>query len=181
MNAKVVIACAALVVGAACTPQTVKTSGDSAAPNAGSTPAKKTATIGTPITLKGQRPGEQVQVTVVKVVNPAPAANEFSAADSGKQIVGVQVKIVNTGSISYSDAPDNDAKLKDAAGQQYDVAIGKDTGAGAMLGSDVKLAPGDSALGFVDFEVPTGTTLQTFQFTPDSSFAPDTGQWSLAG
>ena len=59
----------------------------------------------------------------------------------------------------------------------YDPDITDPVGPG--IGSSVKIAPGDKRVGYISFEVPDGTKLTQFQFTLDSGFGPDTGQWEL--
>jgi len=69
------------------------------------------------------------------------------------------------------------AVLIDSKSQQYDPDITDPVGPG--IGSSVKIAPGDKRVGYISFEVPDGTKLTQFQFTLDSGFGPDTGQWEL--
>jgi uncharacterized protein DUF4352 len=136
------------------------------------------ATIGSTITLKGIDDGERVAVTLVKIVNNAPGADEFNQPPSGKVFIAVQIRMRNTGTAGYDDSPSNGAKLLDGAGQQYEVGL-NDVKSGPSLPAVTKMPPGGNALGFLVFEVPKGTTPTTFQFALNSGYADQTGQWSI--
>lgn len=121
--------------------------------------------------------GAAADVTVVKVVDNAPSANDFHPAD-GKRWIAVQFRIKNTGTAAYSDAPDNGAGVLDDKGQSYSAVIA-DTTAGPSFPTPANIAPGDSALGFITFEVPADARIAKTQFGLDSGFADQAGQWNL--
>ncbi|MFE8011361.1 DUF4352 domain-containing protein [Streptomyces antibioticus] len=148
----------------------------STAPTA--TPSKKAASVGDTLGVRGMEDGESLAVTVVKVVDPAGAANEFSSPDPGTRFVAVQFRLKNTGTAVYSDSPSNGARLVDAQGQQFD-ASSDETTAGPDFPGSVTIAPGDTGLGFVAFEVPVASKPAKVQFTMASGFADDTGQWNI--
>ncbi|MFI1165081.1 DUF4352 domain-containing protein [Streptomyces sp. NPDC020801] len=157
----------------------------SAGKSSGKQPAaRKTATpdvaeVGDTIALKGMDDGSKLDVTVVKVADPAKAGDEFTTPESGKRFVGVQFKLVNTGTVTYGDSPGNGAQITDADGQQFASTIA-DITAGPSMSSDVKLKPGAKALGWIVFEVPKGSKAATVQFTMDSGMADQTGEWKLS-
>lgn len=148
------------------------TAGSSAAPAA---PAK----IGGTISLTGMHGDEKLAVTLVKVADPAKSSEEFSGPSDGKRWVAVQIRVTNTGTAAYADSPGNGAKLVDTQSQRYSETFGNTT-LGQAMDTDVKLAPGDSALGVILFEVPADQKLATFQFALDSGFADQTGQWQMS-
>jgi hypothetical protein len=80
--------------------------------------------------------------------------------------------------------PSNGAEVMDANGQGYGASI-EGSAAGPGFPGIVHIAPGDTALGYVTFQVPGGTRIATVQFTLSSGFADETGQWivnrSVAG
>lgn len=139
-------------------------------------PTSRLATVGDSITLTGQN-DEKISVTLVKILAKAAPANDFEQPESGKHYAAVQFRITNTGSVPFSDAPDNDAKVIDTAGEAFEADI-TDTTAGASLSGTVNIAPGDSQLGYVTFQVADAATLAKVQFTIDSGFG-DTAQWSV--
>ncbi|WP_306191300.1 DUF4352 domain-containing protein [Streptomyces sp. MK5] len=142
------------------------------------TAAPETAKVGDTLTLKGQDEGSRLDVTLVKVADPAKPADDFTEPESGKRFVGVQFKLVNTGKAAYSDSPSNGAQVADTEGQQFDATIA-DITAGPSMSSDLRLKPGAKGLGWIVFEVPKGAKVSTVQFTMDSGFADQTGEWKL--
>ncbi|MEU6595160.1 DUF4352 domain-containing protein [Streptomyces sp. NPDC046881] len=157
----------------------------SAGTTAGKKPAaEKSATpevakVGDTIALKGMEDGSKLDVTVVKVADPAKSGDEFTTPESGNRFVGVQFKLVNTGTAAYADSPGNGAQITDADGQQFQSTFA-DITAGPSMSSDVKLKPGGKALGWIVFEVPKGSKTATVQFTMDSGMANQTGEWKLS-
>lgn len=139
--------------------------------------AAKPASIGDSVTVTGFK-NEKLSVTLVRVFPNAKGADEFTSPDSGKQFYAVQFRISNTGSVAYSDSPDNCAVLRDASGQQFQTDL-SDVTAGQSFGS-VNIAPGDSVLGVVVFQVPTTDKPLKVQFTPDSGMGDSTAQWNLS-
>lgn len=156
-------------------PETVDTSPAEATeePTTTTTEAPK-ARVGSTVSLDGQEEGVKVDATVVKVVDPAPPG-QFGAPKG--RLVAIQIKLTNTGTQPYTDSPSNGAKLVDKEGQSFTTTFGDST-AGPPIGS-VTIAPGDSRLGFLTFDVPKGAALAKFQLTLDSGFADETGEWLL--
>jgi hypothetical protein len=152
-----------------------KTGGNSAA-----AAAPKTAGIGSSITLAGDDNGEQMSVTVTKVITAASPGDEFSGAPAGDRLYAVQFRLRDTGSAAYSDAPDNSAAVVDSAGQSYQAAIDNAAVCQSFPGTE-NIAPGSSGLGCVVFEVPKSAKIVSAQFTLDSGFGPQTGQWDVKG
>ncbi|MFJ1560740.1 DUF4352 domain-containing protein [Streptomyces mirabilis] len=155
-----------------------------ASKDSGKSAAKKSAApdvakVGDTIALKGTDDGSKLDVTVVKVVDPAKGADEFTTPESGKRFVGVQFRLVNTGRVAYNDSPSNGAQISDADGQQFQTTFG-DISAGPSMASEVKLKPGAKALGWIVFEVPKASKVSVVQFGMDSGFAQQTGEWKLS-
>lgn len=141
--------------------------------------APKVAKVGDTITLKGTDDGSKLDVTVVKTVDPAKPADEFSAPEDGNRWIGVQFRLLNTGTIAYSDSPGNGTQIADSQGQQFTSTFA-DISAGPSMASSVNLKPGAKALGWVVFEVPKASKGAVVQFTMDSGFADQTGEWKLS-
>jgi hypothetical protein len=135
--------------------------------------------VGTPIILSGTEPAERMSVTPTQVVAPAQPASEFDQPPAGHNLVAVQFQLTNVGSAQYEDSPYNSATLIDAQGQRYTPTIVTGITAGPMFPGSVKIAPGGMALGFLAFETPAGTQISAVQFTLDSGFGPDTGEWTV--
>jgi hypothetical protein len=139
---------------------------------------KKAAKVGDTITLRGNEEGLTIAVTVVKVVDPAKSKDEYSVPQEGNRYVAVQFTLKNVGEVAYGDTPGNGAKLVDTEGQGFDSTFA-DTRAGPSMSSDVKLARGNTSKGFITFEVPKASKVQQVQFTLESGFGPETGEWTL--
>ncbi|MFJ9759909.1 DUF4352 domain-containing protein [Streptomyces sp. NPDC101149] len=135
------------------------------------------AKVGDTIGVTGMD-GGKLDVTVVKVVDNAKPGDEFTEPSAGKRFYGVQFQLVNAGKKAYSDSPSNGAQISDAQGQQFQATIA-DITAGPSMSSDVRLKPGAKALGWIVFEVPKGVKPSAVQFTMDSGFSDDTGEWKL--
>jgi hypothetical protein len=96
---------------------------------------KQTATVGSAITLSGNSGGEQMSVTVTKVISDAQPGDEFSSAPSGDRLYAVQFRLRDTGSAAYSDSPSNGAAVVDSAGQSYQSAFDNAAGCVSFPGS----------------------------------------------
>ena len=147
--------------------------------HSGSTPAvggTKTAAVGSAINLAGSFSGQQMTVTVVRVIASA-RRGEIDVAPAGDRLYAVQFRLADTGSAPYSDAPTNGAVVTDSSGQSYR-ASGIDEAAGCRSFPAVEhLAHGSSGLGWIVFEVPEKAKISQVQFTLDSGMGPQTGQW----
>ncbi|WP_128984059.1 DUF4352 domain-containing protein [Streptomyces roseicoloratus] len=139
-------------------------------------PTPAVAVVGDTLDLTGSTNDAKLAVTVVKVVDPA--AGKDTSPGAGERYVAVQFRLHNTGSKTYSDAPDNSAKLIDDQGQRFNSWI-TDTTAGPGFGGTVVVPVDDTALGYITFKVPTDSKITKIQFTMESGFAENTGQWRV--
>ncbi|MEV0735403.1 DUF4352 domain-containing protein [Streptomyces sp. NPDC050549] len=151
----------------------------SEAPSTPPSPATSAA-VGDTLDLTGDENGQALAVTVVKVVDPAAAANDFSTPGADKRFIAVQFRLENTGAAVYTDSPSNGAKIVDTLGQQFEATV-EDTAAGPSFPGSVTISPGDTGLGFITFEIPTSSKIAKVQFAMNSGFAGDTGQWNVSG
>jgi hypothetical protein len=178
----------------ACGTQTIVRTVTSAAPASGSSStstsastsssssagASQQAKVGDTLTLNGSNSGESLAVTVDGVMDPLTVGPD-DQADSGQRFVGVQITLKNVGSSAYSDSPSNGATLLSDSNEQAQSQIVTGGPCGNGFQSSVNIAPGDTQQGCIPFEMPNGQSPNTFQFTLNSGFANQTGQWSLAG
>ena len=137
-----------------------------------------TATIGDTITLKGIAPGSKAAITAVKVVDPTASTDGFSTPAAGSRYVAVQFQIQNTGAVAYADSPSIGARVADVSGQQFESSLVSSVTAGPEFPAAVNLAPGEKALGYLVFEVPTTSNVTAVQFSMDSGLA-DSGKWTV--
>jgi len=54
------------------------------------------------------------------------------------------------------------------------------TAAGAQMPSSVSLAPGDTALGFVTFDIPAGDAIAQAQYSINLALTGTTGEWQIS-
>lgn len=139
----------------------------------------QTAGIGSAITLSRNGSGEQLAVTVTKVISSAQPGHESGGAPAGDRLYAVQFRLRDTGSAPYPGAPSDSAVVVDSAGQSYRTAT-TDSAAGCQgFPATESIAPGSSGLGCVVFEVPEAAKITDVQFTLDSSAASQAGQWNV--
>jgi hypothetical protein len=133
----------------------------------------KPVKLGKTITLKGNS-GEKMRVRPYRV--KAFEAGEFETPAEGNQYVGVWISLKNVGRKRYSDAPGNGAKLVDTRAKVHDstIVVSGDT---CETTSDLRIPAGQTRRICIPFEVPTGVRLRYFEFTLNSGFADQTGQW----
>ena len=168
--------CKATTSGVTTTAVTTGT-GHAAASSAASAAAK--AGLGSAINLKGVDSGDEIQVTLVKIADPDQATDGFSTPDAGDRYVSVEFQILDNGTTPYQDDPAVDAAVKDAAGQAFQSTIVTSTAAGPQMDSSTNLAPGDKALGWITFEVPTADKVSTVQYGLNGGMAGAVGEWTV--
>jgi len=116
--------------------------------------------------------GSSYRVTLVKVIDPAQGANQFSTPASGKRFVGLVFRIKGmTGSPQGEDA-NNDAVLVGADGREYQADLNSIAGYTNFDDGAIHVAPGQTVTGAVAFQVPASVTVSTVQWTALSGFGP---------
>lgn len=134
---------------------------------------------GETISLAGNEPGQQLDVTLVQVVDPAsPADPQGPAPDASTRLLAVELRLENTGTAVYKDSPAPAAHMLDTAGKRF-AGLNSPTTAGASFPDTVTLSPGGSAEGFVTFRIPKDAAPAAVQFALNGGLADDVGQWSL--
>jgi hypothetical protein len=181
INYSVVMIVSAMSLLVGCSEQTITSEPNtSESPNESPSESEQgdpaSAAVGDTLTLHGFDEKLVVEVTVLKVIDPAKPNNNFFPPQKGNRFVALQLRLENVGEANYSDSPSNGAFLIDTEGQQYNADITDPVG--PALGSP-KISPGDERLGYITFEVGKGVEPAMFQFTLDSGFANETGEWQL--
>ncbi|MET9611925.1 hypothetical protein [Kitasatospora indigofera] len=145
-------------------------------------PATQVTALGEALSIKGEAPGEQVTVTFLQVVDPACAVGGSSSLLAGMKYVGLELRLTNSGRTQYSDAPSNCTWGWTDSGRQVGSYVWPTISAGPAVAphADLELAPGQSATGYVVMEIPENPRLTRIDFTPDSGFASETGEWKLS-
>jgi hypothetical protein len=124
--------------------------------------------------------GDTYRVTLVKVIDPARGADQFSSPESGKRLVGLVFKIkALTGSPQNEDAK-NDAVLVGGNGQNYSADFIGIAGYTNFDSGTIHVAQGDTVTGSVTFQVPVGITVSKVQWSALSGFG-STVEWDVPG
>lgn len=107
---------------------------------------------------------DEKEVTVQSVERDWKSDNQFIAPEAGKEFVKVQVSIKNKSSqqVSYNTF---DWKMKDSKGDIKDVASAAFSIDGALNSGELAATTGGKE-GFLIFEVPSGDTELTLQYSP---------------
>ncbi|MFI0895220.1 hypothetical protein [Streptomyces sp. NPDC020983] len=187
------VAAAALTALTACSSgsgSTVKTAPDKPAATtaaAGPTTAAPTTTtpaprptaaaVGDTVTVSGDG-GVKLAITLKKWTDTARSTDEYFTPDPGKAWVAGQFEIRNVGTGVYDDSPGNCVQAADAQGQRFDETLVDAITAGPLMPPELKLPPGDVALGWLVFQVPKPPAVTRVQYTPNSGFAEETAQWT---
>lgn len=164
------------------TPSGVVSPSASAQPPSGavSSPAPPTssvARVGDTITLVGTTPGNKLDATVTKIVDPAQPDNPYGSPDPGSRFVAVQWRITNTGSNPIDVGPTYGSAVIDTLGQQFSPTY-ETTTAGPAYPSSATIPPGGSRLGYVTYELPRQSQPHEIQFDPTGGLG-QVGQWTL--
>ena len=170
-------AAALAVAGCAATSVTSTPSANSPASAAPAT-AKAQAHVGDTIVLAGNSPGEKMAVTLVKVY-PHEAPGEFETPDPDDKYASVQLRLRNTGTAAFSDSVSNEVKVIEGKGQSYEATIATGVGCTQFPGTET-IAPGQSGLGCVVFQIPDSARIAEVQVALDSGFASQTGEWNAS-
>lgn len=147
--------------------------------------AATAAHVGTTLTLNGSTVGEKMEVTLVKVVDPAQSANQFLQPTPGMREIALELRYKNVGSTTYSPSVLGDVTVIDEASHSYSSDF-ENTTAGTFPGLPgfpfglVNIAPGESTDGFATFQIPRGTPVTQVKLTVDlvgGALGADTGEW----
>lgn len=147
-----------------------------ATPTTTAAPTPTEAAVGDTLTIDGDQ-GVKLAITLKKWTRSARSGDQYFTPDAGKVWAAAQFQIKNVGTGTYDDSPDNCAQAADAKGQRFDTFFVDSITAGPLMPVEVKLPPGDVALGWVVFEVPKNTTVTRVQYTPDSGFGEQSARW----
>jgi hypothetical protein len=122
--------------------------------------------------------GNTYRVTLVKVIDPAQGADQFTTPDSGKRFVGAvfRIKAVN-GSPQGEDA-NNDAVIVGSDGQSYTADFSDIAGYTNFANGVIHVAQGETVTGAVTFQVPDRVKVAEVQWGASSNFG-STVQWDV--
>lgn len=156
--------------------KTVTTEAEPSKPAKVSRPVDPRASIGDLLTVASG--DATLKVRLNDVMDPLPVG-EYDSARAGHRFVGVELAVKNMGPQAYSDALSNGSVIVLRNGRQAEATIVSGGPCGNNFAVDVKIAADDKRVGCIAFEVPGRKRLRSFQFTPQSGFGDETGEWEL--
>ncbi|UBU09962.1 DUF4352 domain-containing protein [Nonomuraea gerenzanensis] len=138
-----------------------------------------TSEPGGTITLKGMEAGSKVAVTLDEVYSEAQPTQDSIQPKPGNRFMAVQLTLTNKGRVGYKDAPMNGAVVIDSERQQYPFSTAY-VEQGQQFHWATSIDPSDSRKGLIVFEVPDGAEMVALQFTLNSGYAEQSGEWKLS-
>ncbi len=167
----------AALAAASCSPGGTTVNSPSTPDTSTSKPAAASAHVGATLTLNGLT-SEKLQITVVKLVDPAPPSSQFEAPPAGTREIALEIRYKNMGTVTYNQSILTDITVVDKGSHDFSVDLAYDTSAGPGFPSDnVDIAPGETEDGFVPFQVETASVISEVKIGLDEGFGPDTGEW----
>jgi len=124
--------------------------------------------------------GNTYQITLAKVIDPAKGANQFSAPDSGKRLVGLVFRIKALSGSPQNEDANNDAALIGSNGQTYSADFVGIAGYTNFDTGVIHVAQGDTVMGAVTFQVPAGVAVSKVRWNTLSGFG-STVEWNPGG
>jgi hypothetical protein len=122
--------------------------------------------------------GDTYSVTLVKVIDPAQAADGITTPDSGKRFAGAVFRIkALSGSPQYEDA-NNDAVIIGSNGQTYTADFDDIAGYTNFANGTIHVAQGETVIGAVTFQIPDGVKVAKVQWGAASNFGSAV-QWDV--
>lgn len=128
----------------------------------------------------GETIAPTADVTLNKFVDDAKAQGPYFDPRNGNRLVAAEFTIVNTGKVTYSDAPYTAPTVVDTAGTAHNGKPGDPT-VGESLSITMTLSPGERATGWVIFDVPKNAKIAsvTWQMDRTGLDASRIGTWTL--
>lgn len=132
------------------------------------------ANAGEPVALRGSIP--EIAVTLLEVQDPGAVDEDGVEPDDGMRFVGIRLRIENTGDDEYYETPSMEAALVAQDGEEYEATTGW---LEPDLDDFVTLVPGESADGFLTFEVPERMKPAAFRYSYSVKVPPEAAEWKL--
>ena len=136
------------------------------------------ARVGGSVFLPGVNQDPPVQVTLVKVVNPARGADQFSTPVGTGQFVAVQLNIVFGGTNPVSPNVADDTVLEDNQGSIYQPTVANVLNCPAFRANPTA-RPGKPLVGCLTFDVDSGSKISEVLFTPNGQYGNVSAEWDL--
>jgi hypothetical protein len=119
--------------------------------------------------------GDTASITLVRMVDPAMGADQYTTPSVGDRFVAAEFRIVNTGN-EFEPEPSSDVTAFDAESHSYGTDYEGVQGCPGFA-ENLTLRKDDTADGCVVFDVPTATALTKVEYVEQSGGG--TGVWQL--
>ena len=121
---------------------------------------------------------QAASVTLVKVIDPATGADQYTTPNTGDRFVGVEISINSTNGTVTGDA-NSDLLVIGSDNQTYTADFDSIAGCTNFNNGEFTVTPGDTNTGCVTYQIPTGVTVSKVQFIPGGGMLPGVtaGQW----
>jgi hypothetical protein len=140
--------------------------------------------VGTTFNVTGtdnQGNDTKYSVTVVHLIEPASASDEFNTASSGHHLAGAEVQVTGITGQSTDDAF-NTMSAQGSDDQTYNSSIANTLAAGNTFNSgEFHVGPGQHETGWVPFEIKDGVDVASVQWTASSGFSDSVATWTVTG
>jgi hypothetical protein len=140
-------------------------------------PASAPGSVGTYFKVQDAT-GDSYDVALVKVIDPAQGADQFTSPDSGKRFVGLEFTIKGLSGTLQDEDANNDAFALSTGGQKYSADFDEISGYTNFDEGAIHVSKGQTVTGTVTFQIPDGVKLAKGQWTSASGFG-STVQWNL--
>lgn len=107
---------------------------------------------------------ERLRVTLLDIVDPAGPEDDLLGPEEGDRLVSVQFRLENVGAEPYAETPVFQTEVIDTDRQHFEATVGESDAGPHFPAGTLELSPGDSALGYVSYEVPDDADLDTVRF-----------------
>ena len=148
---------------------------------AASTPAPLTGPVGTTFTVTSTNDttnaATEYSVIAAKVLDPAYGSDEFSTPDAGSRFVGVEFTISGVTGYSSDDA-NTDAVVIGSDGQTYQPDFDSISAGTNFDSGDFSVSDGQTATGWVTFQLPDGVTVASVQWQADMFGSNPPATWT---
>ena len=109
--------------------------------------------------------GDTYRVTLVKIIDPAQGADQFSTPDNGKRFVGAVFTIKAVSGSPKDEDANTDAVIVGSNGQTYNVRHRRHRWVHQLQQRQIQVAQGETTTGAVVFQVPDGVKVAKVQWT----------------
>jgi hypothetical protein len=131
--------------------------------------------VGTVYTVTDQT-GNKMIVTLTKVIDPAPGADQFNTPGNGNRFVGAVFTVTGI-SGTFSDDANNDATLIGSNGQTYTADFDSIAGYTNFNNGEYNVSAGENSVGAVTFQVPFTVKVTKIEWSANGGFGGAPAEW----